>query len=46
MLISQGVPPLGASNKSVLGKNKPIFELNASISRKMVGGTSKVTVHG
>jgi len=33
MLISHGVPPLGASNKGVVGK-QAVFELNGSISRQ------------
>jgi len=33
-LISQGIPPLGASNKGMGWWKKVIFELNALISRK------------
>jgi len=47
MLISQRVPPLGASNKGGMagwGK-QAIFELNESIISKTVRDTSIVTIN-
>jgi len=44
MLISRGVPPLGASNKGGVGKISSFLSLSVNIS-KTVADTAKVTIN-